>query len=50
MSDAERFDALVEKVVSILDGIDRTEIDDGWWETSHGAAFGAEILRKIRAL
>jgi len=41
--------ALVEQ---ILDGIDRQETDvpAGWWETSNGAEFGAEILQKIRAV
>ena len=39
---------LLDKIRAILDGIDRTETDgDGWWETSTGAAFGSEVLRKI---
>ena len=36
-------DALAEVVGAVLQGIDQTEIpDDGWWETSGGADFGAQ--------
>jgi hypothetical protein len=36
------------RIVKILDGIDRTELDDnGWWETSFGAKFGASVLAAI---
>jgi hypothetical protein len=44
--------ALLSAVEEILSGIDATEIerDDGWWETSSGAEFGAEKLRQIRTL
>jgi len=52
----ERFAELVraderEAILPMLKGIDETEIDspDGWWETSSGAKFGAEILAAIRA-
>lgn len=39
---------LLDKILAILDGIDRTETDrNGWWETSTGAAFGAGILKQI---
>lgn len=33
----------------ITDGIDRTESDErpGWWETSTGAGFGAEVLDQL---
>jgi hypothetical protein len=43
---------LLIKIEEILKGIDKTEIDaeEGWWETSTGAEFGAERLRQIRAL
>lgn len=43
---------LLEGVKQILDGIDRTELDDedGWWETFTGADLGAEKLREIEAL
>ena len=34
---------------SILDGIDRDEIADGWWETSDGVTFGKEKLLEIKA-
>jgi hypothetical protein len=51
-----RFAALVaaaerEAVIYLLYGIDMTETDDtdGWWETSAGAAFGAERIAAIRA-
>ena len=36
-----------ERIVALLRGIDKTEDDGGWWATSTGAEFGAEILRKI---
>lgn len=36
-----------ERIVSLLRGIDKTEDDGGWWATSTGAEFGADILRKI---
>jgi len=39
---------LVERVCKILDGIDREEIDVGWWETSTGDSFGAKILELIK--
>ena len=36
------------RIVKILDGIDRTELDDnGWWETSFGEKFGASVLAAI---
>ncbi len=51
-----RFAALVavaerEAILPMLKGIDCTEIEDqdGWWETSVGADFGASILAAIRA-
>lgn len=45
--DAVRADR--ERVVALLDGIDRTQDDGGWWETSTGAEHGAAILAAIRA-
>ncbi|ENZ8247294.1 hypothetical protein ACHAZ8_004837 [Klebsiella aerogenes] len=41
--------SMFDVVTSILDGIDRTELDDGWWETSAGAEFGREKLEEIRS-
>lgn len=41
--------SMFDVVASILDGIDRTELEDGWWETSTGAESGREALEKIRA-
>ena len=39
------------EIASILDGIDRTQTDnEGWWETSAGAEFGARILERIYAV
>lgn len=40
-----------EAILQMLKGIDRTETEypDGWWETSAGADFGAELLAAIRA-
>lgn len=38
-----------ERIVALLDGIDRDDLDDeGWWETTVGAAFGASVLRQIK--
>jgi hypothetical protein len=39
-----------EACIALLKGIDQTEneSDDGWWETSTGAKFGAGILAAIR--
>ena len=38
------------RIAGLLRGIDMQQTDDsaGWWETSTGAAFGAEVLRKIK--
>ena len=36
------------RILNILDGIDRTEEENGWWETSDGAEFGKNILAKIK--
>lgn len=43
---------LLTKIKTILHGIDSKETShpDGWWETSSGAEFGAETLRKIEEL
>lgn len=39
---------LWDKVTAILDGIDRTELDnDGWWPTSTGADFGRGLLLEL---
>lgn len=40
-----------EACIALLKGIDQTESesDDGWWETSTGAKFGAGVLAAIRA-
>lgn len=38
-----------ERIAVLLDGIDRTQDDGGWWETSTGAEHGAAILAAIRA-
>jgi hypothetical protein len=40
-----------EAVIGFLRGINETETEseDGWWETSAGAEFGARILAAIRA-
>lgn len=38
-------------VDDMLSGIDKDECEDfhGWWETSTGAAFGAEKLAELKA-
>lgn len=47
----KRREALQELAV-ITAGIDCTERydDNGWWETTVGARFGAEILRQLEQL
>lgn len=42
----------ISKVRAILAGIDKCEVDDdeGWWETSTGAGFGAHKLAEVEAL
>ena len=45
---------LKQRLLKILAGIDGMEGDridgsDGWWETSQGAAFGAEKLAEVLA-
>lgn len=37
----------LEKIKQILSGIDKTEMEGGWWETSDYAKFGAEKLAQI---
>lgn len=32
----------------VLDGIDRDEVDDGWWETSTGVLFGEMKLKQVK--
>lgn len=42
-----------QKVITLLEGIDQCEcsaLGPAWWETSTGAAFGEDILNKIKAL
>jgi hypothetical protein len=53
--DLERFADLVRQeerasIIKILKGIDQTETEseDGYWETSVGAEFGANIIKQIR--
>lgn len=41
---------ILKAIEEILDGIDRDEMDDGWWPTSTGVEFGKERLTKIRQL
>ena len=41
---------LFAEIRRVLNGIDKTEMDGGWWETSKGAEFGAQKLKEIRAL
>lgn len=40
---------MYNKISEILKGIDKveSESDDGWWETSTGAEFGAKKLKEI---
>lgn len=49
MSRMDRDQAL-QRLETIVDGIDVTELDGGWWETTTGADFGAQRLAQLRAL
>lgn len=42
---------LIQKIETILDGIDKTEMEtgQGWWETSEGAEFGRRKLEAVIA-
>ena len=40
---------LIEQTKELLKGIDETELNGGWWETSTGAEFGAEKLKELIA-
>lgn len=46
---AEKMD--LDWVDALLAGIDKDEceFDNGWWETSEGAAFGAGKLAELKA-
>lgn len=35
------------KILEILAGINKTELDGGWWETNQGAAFGGDKLAQV---
>ena len=56
MSDKEKIEnesnTLLANILAILNGINQTETesDDGWWETSTGAEFGAKKLAEIKSL
>ena len=42
---------LTDEIVALLEGIDKEQnTETGWWETSTGAKFGADILEKIKEL
>lgn len=47
----DRIDA-IERLHQITNGIDQEELSapGGWWETSTGAAFGADVLRQLEGL
>jgi hypothetical protein len=39
---------IIEEIKELLRGIDQTDqTDDGWWETSIGAKFGEDRLKKL---
>lgn len=40
------------QILKLLDGIDKTEseYENGWWETSAGAEFGASKLKELTEL
>jgi len=43
---------MIDKLNEILKGIDKDQCssDDGWWETSSGAEFGANKLKEVQDL
>lgn len=43
---------MIDKINEILKGIDKDQCssDDGWWETSSGAEFGAKKLKEVQEL
>ena len=43
---------MIKKIREILKGIDKdiSQDNDGWWETSTGAEFGAKKLKEIESL
>jgi hypothetical protein len=41
---------VIETIRGILSGIDATEDDGGWWETSTGSEFGAKNLKRLKTL
>lgn len=43
---------LIKQIKDLLKGIDKVETitEDGWWETSIGAEFGAGKLKELIAL
>ena len=42
----------IKELRQILNGIDKDEcaFEEGWWETSHGAKFGAKKLKEVENL
>lgn len=46
-----RWDLEWQWLEDILDGIDQDQMDadDGWWETTTGALFGADKLAELKA-
>jgi len=40
-------DEIETLVNEVLSGIDKTETDGGWWETSTGAGFGKEKKEEL---
>ncbi|XVJ69849.1 MAG: hypothetical protein HEQ39_09495 [Rhizobacter sp.] len=40
--------AELERITSLLSGIDKTEDEGGWWPTSAGAEFGAKVLAAVK--
>ncbi len=47
-----QIESLLSEVREVLKGVDEKgcSSSDGWWETSAGAAFGAERLAALEAL
>ena len=39
----------LERLNEIVDGIDRDDAEDGWWESSEGVDFGSRVKTKLAA-
>ena len=52
MDNLKEYDTALKELETILDGIDKSEVeyDGGWWETFSGADFGNKKKEEIMTL